>query len=275
MAFSLREARMGLFQRIKNFFHAHHYAWPAIDITLPGQRHLHLVGSIHMGTQGMSPLPDGLLQKLRKADALLVEADVASSGSPFLNLPVCPPLAERLGAEQLAALDETLRTLSLSREEFDTRPAWHIALVLQATQAQRLGLRPDFGIDYQLLRSAQQFSTPVIELEGTENQVEILLRLPDGGNELLNDTLTHWHENARLLQVMLSWWLESPPPEEPLTLPTTFSASLHDVLMHQRNRAWCERLWALPPGHYVVAAGALHLYGEGNLPTLLRQKNGQ
>ncbi|MGK9173985.1 TraB/GumN family protein [Yokenella regensburgei] len=266
---------MRLFQRIKHFFRARHYAWPAIDITLRGNRHLHLVGSIHMGTQGMSPLPAGLLQKLRDADALLVEADVAGSGSPFLDLPVCPPLVERLSAEQLTAFDETLGSLGLPREEFDTRPAWHIALVLQATQAQRLGLRPEFGIDYQLLQSAQAYAIPVIELEGTENQVGILLGLADGGNELLQDTLTHWHENARLLQVMLSWWLESPPHESPLTLPTTFSASLHDVLMHQRNRAWCERLDALPPGHYVVAAGALHLYGEGNLPALLRQKNGQ
>lgn len=266
---------MGLFQRLKNRFFTRRYAWPAIDITLPGDRHFHLVGSIHMGTPGMSPLPAGLLQKLRHATALLVEADVASGGSPFLNLPVCPPLEERLSASQLQALDNILAILGLTREEFDTRPAWHIALVLQATQAQRLGLRPDYGIDFQLLQSAQQFSTPVIELEGTENQVAILLKLADDGSELLQDTLTHWHENARLLQVMLSWWLESPPGGETLTLPTTFSASLHDVLMHQRNQAWCERLWALPAGQYVVAAGALHLYGEGNLPELLQKKNGQ
>ncbi|MEW0838848.1 hypothetical protein ACLHY6_34625, partial [Escherichia coli] len=25
-----------------------------------------------------------------------------------------------------------------------------------------------------------------------------------------------------------------------------------------------------PPGRYVVAVGALHLYGEGNLPQMLR-----
>ncbi len=71
---------------------------------------------------------------------------------------------------------------------------------------------------------------------------------------------------------MLSWWLNSPPAEASQSLPSTFSQPLYDVLMHQRNQAWCKRLLALPPGHYVVAAGALHLYGEGNLPTLLRQK---
>jgi uncharacterized protein YbaP (TraB family) len=28
---------------------------------------------------------------------------------------------------------------------------------------------------------------------------------------LLEDTLTHWRTNARLLQVMIGWWLEQPP----------------------------------------------------------------
>lgn len=29
-------------------------SWPAIDLSLPGGRHLHLVGSIHMGTRDSS-----------------------------------------------------------------------------------------------------------------------------------------------------------------------------------------------------------------------------
>lgn len=266
---------MSLFQQLKTFFLAlreRHYRWPALDIILPGDRQLHLVGSIHMGTHGMSPLPDALLQKVRAADALIVEADIAGSDSPFDNLPPAEPLEQRLSPDLLRELDRTLETLSLTRETFAERPAWHIALVLQATQAQRLGLRPEYGIDYQLLQAAQRFNVPVMELEGTTSQLDILRQLPDEGNELLQDTLTHWHENARLLQVMLSWWLETPPHGDNLALPSTFSQPLHEVLMHQRNQAWCEYLFALPPGRYVVAAGALHLYGDGNLPALLREK---
>lgn len=33
------------------------YPYPALDITLPGERHFHMVGSIHMGTDGMFPSP--------------------------------------------------------------------------------------------------------------------------------------------------------------------------------------------------------------------------
>jgi uncharacterized protein YbaP (TraB family) len=53
-------------------------------------------------------------------------------------------------------------------------------MVLQATQAQRLGLRGDYGIDYQLL-NARARRMPIIELEGTDSQIALLRQLPDDG----------------------------------------------------------------------------------------------
>ncbi|MDI8991026.1 TraB/GumN family protein, partial [Salmonella enterica subsp. enterica serovar Anatum] len=103
-----------------------------------------------------------------------------------------------------------------------------------------------------------------------KHQLELLCDLPDGGMALLDDTLTHWHTNARLLQVMIGWWLEQPPTSVGASLPRTFSQPLYDVLMVKRNEAWRDALLALPPGRYVVAVGALHLYGEGNLPQILK-----
>ncbi len=71
-------------------------------------------------------------------------------------------------------------------------------MVLQATQAQKLGLRADYGIDYQLLMAARESKVRVMELEGTDSQIALLRDLPDGGLALLEDTLTHWRTNARL-----------------------------------------------------------------------------
>ncbi|AGB79273.1 hypothetical protein D782_3340 [Enterobacteriaceae bacterium strain FGI 57] len=264
---------MSLLNQLKRLWHALRgapYSWPAVDISLPGGRELHLVGSIHMGTRDMSPLPPKLIKKLQQADALIVEADISGNEAPFDNLPVCAPLAERLTATQLAALEKLADEQGLPLTRFDTQPLWQIAMVMQATQAQKLGLRPDYGIDYQLLQAARQASLPIQELEGASSQIELLLQLPDNGLALLEDTLTHWHTNARLLQVMIGWWLEQPPTDRNSPLPNTFSQSLYDVLMVQRNQAWRDTLLALPPGRYVVAVGALHLYGEGNLPQMLK-----
>lgn len=46
-----------------------------------------------------------------------------------------------------------------------------------------------------------------MELEGTQTQLDMLYRLPDQGRDLLDDTLEHWHNNARLLQTLIGWWL--------------------------------------------------------------------
>lgn len=264
---------MDLLYRVKALWSAlrgNHYTWPAIDISLPGHRHFHLVGSIHMGTRDMAPLPAKLLKKLRHADALIVEADVSGNDSPFSDLPSFAPLDERISEDQRQNLQKVTDELGISPALFTTQPLWQIAMVLQATQAQQLGLRAEYGIDYQLLNAAKQANKPVIELEGASSQIELLCQLPDNGLALLDDTLTHWHTNARLLQQMMSWWLKTPPQNSEITLPNTFSQSLYDVLMHQRNEAWRDKLQAMPAGHYVVAVGALHLYGEGNLPEMMR-----
>lgn len=63
------------------------YRYPALDITL-GQRHLHLVGSIHMGTRNMMPLPAVLYERLQQADALIVEADITGGASPSVKVRV-------------------------------------------------------------------------------------------------------------------------------------------------------------------------------------------
>lgn len=246
------------------------YTYPALDITLPGERHFHLVGSIHMGTEGMFPLPHPLLNKLNQADALIVEADITETASPFGNDNLDEPLVDRLSEEYYQQLLQRCEELGSDPQSMAFLPAWQVALMLQARQAQRLGLRGEYGIDYQLLKAAAAQRKNVIELEGAQMQLDLLDTLPDNGMSLLLDTLTHWHTNARLLQTMMSWWLEHHPVNDLSTLAPTFSQGLYDVLMIQRNKRWQQQLEQLPSGRYVVAVGALHLYGEGNLPELLK-----
>lgn len=251
-------------------FSSSSYAYPALDINLPGARQLHLVGSIHMGTVDMAPLPARLATRLKQADALIVEADIIGGASPFNTTQSRLELKQRLSIDEFHRLLALCQELGADAESFSSLPGWQVALMMQARQAQRLGLRAEYGVDYQLLQAARAHKKPVIELEGSLKQLALLEQLPEGGMALLRDTLEHWHTNARLLQTMVSWWLNAKPNGALDTLPATFSAGLYDMLMLQRNREWRQKLEALPPGNYVVAVGALHLYGEGNLPAMLQ-----
>ncbi|MGM3174942.1 TraB/GumN family protein [Dickeya lacustris] len=251
------------------FLSAPTYRYPAVDVALAQARRFHLVGSIHMGTVDMSPLPHDLLTRLEQANALVVEADISDNDSPFSELPPEPPLAERLDSETCQQLEQLCQTLSFGYQNLDRVPAWQAALMLQARQAMMLGLRPDYGIDYQLINAAKDSGIAIIELEGQQTQLELLQQLPHGGLALLEDTLAHWHTNARLLQTMVSWWIDQKPMRAD-NVPATFSNDLTHMLIQHRNEQWQQQLAALPQGKYVVSVGALHLYGEHNLPDLLR-----
>lgn len=260
-----------LLRRIRSLFRTQFsvkYAYPAMDIFLSDKR-FHLVGSMHMGTQEMVPLPSPLLLHLNRASALIVEADISNVTSPFDIHATQSPLEQRLSAQNHNRLTRICSELSLNSDTLALLPGWQIALILQAQQARLLGLRPDYGIDHQLLQAAKKRNLPVIELEGVEAQLALLQALPDSGMSLLEDTLLHWHTHARLLQAMVSWWLETEP--ECLTaLPEVFNSELNDTLIYQRNLRWRDALVLIPAGNYVVAVGAMHLYGKKNIVELLR-----
>ncbi len=255
------------------FFAPTAHAYPALDMVLENGIELHLVGSIHMGTADMAPLPKALIDRLNQADTLIVEADI-STGSNHLDAPeLTVPIKERLSETLYQKLQARSKELGIETESFDSAAYWYIALMLQSQQAARLGLKPDYGIDYQLLQHAHIQQKQIIELEGVDEQYRLLKNLPDDGFSLLEDTLEHWSVNARLLQKMLSSWIEPSTQSHLAELPDTFSPELFELLLNQRNQRWNKQLRELPPGKYVVAVGAMHLYGKNNLVDLLKAES--
>ncbi|MBI6548738.1 TraB/GumN family protein [Xenorhabdus lircayensis] len=261
---------MTYFSNILGINSQRHYPYPAFDINLKQDKQLHIVGSIHMGTENMFPLSEVLLEQLEQSDALVVEADITQAGSPFKEqLPEQIALSQRLSPEYFDCLQHYCREIQHPIALLDSLPSWQVALILQAAQAQYLGLHPQYGTDYQLLNSAKNIHKPILELEGTDAQVNLLTNLPNGGLSLLEDTLTHWHTNARALQTMISEWMNYKSEQQNQMLPMTFCEEIYQTLMAERNRQWSEQLHSLPAGKYLVAVGALHLHGEDNLRQML------
>ncbi|MDX7987978.1 polysaccharide biosynthesis protein GumN [Xenorhabdus sp. 12] len=247
------------------------YPYPAFDINLSQNRQLHIVGSIHMGTRNMFPLSEILLEQLEQSDALIVEADITQAEAPFQEQldGQFAPLSQRLSPEYFDCLQNYCREIQYPISLLDPLPSWQISLILQATQAQYLGLRPQYGIDYQLLNSAKAINKPIIELEGADAQIDLLTQLPNDGLSLLEDTITHWHTNAQTLQTMINWWMNYHSESEGQMLPMTFCEDIYQILMTERNQQWSQQLHQLPAGKYVVAVGALHLHGDNNLRQIL------
>ncbi|WP_140918143.1 TraB/GumN family protein [Limnobaculum xujianqingii] len=248
-------------------------AYPAYDMAMPNGSQLHLVGSIHMGTKDMSPLPASLMKQLKQADGIIVEVDISKPVN-FNGRSDYPHLSERLSEPEYLELTKISQQLKLDIKHIATESGWQAALVLQNTQAQQFGLQGEYGIDYQVIQLANQHDIPIIELEGAQKQLDLLEQLPNNGMPLLQDSLTHWQDNEQLMQIMVGWWLNQHPSNTPLSLPYGMSGDLYDLMVADRNRQWERQLLALPKGKYVVVVGALHLFGEHNLLQLLKENAG-
>ena len=121
---------------------------------------------------------------------------------PVRRLPV-GDLAAQIA--QLAELTRVADETGVSLSMIDTLPLWQIAMVLQATQAQRLGLRGDYGIDYQLLnvaraRRIQRFlSQPFYVAEKFSGAPGVFVPLHEtlrGFKEILSGALDEYPEAA-------------------------------------------------------------------------------
>ncbi|WP_143056405.1 TraB/GumN family protein [Rosenbergiella nectarea] len=259
-----------LFAKIRQWFRPKPQ-W--LSLTCPaGEREFIFVGSIHMGVPAMAPLPSGLRKVLRECQALVVEADITQGQPPEIESSAQgPTLQQQLTTEQWQQFEVACQECHLDTQMLAQFPAWQVGLTLQQKQATMLGLRPEFGVDHQLLSLAHLAHQPVIALESQQQQLQLLTTLPNRGLDLLLDSLTHWRSNARQLQKMIDWWLSKNHPSSSSLpeLSRSFSHDLQQTFITQRNKLWARHLLTLPPGRYLVAVGALHLSGPDNLIDLI------
>ncbi len=121
-----------------------------------------LFGTIHVGRPEFYPLPPSRLAQLKRADAIVLEADVSDSaraiaatqkyaqypeGTPGLETRLTPELRQRI---------ESL----LSRNQLDPAPMmrmkpWMLANVLALFEAAQAGYVPGLSVEAYLLRAGE------------------------------------------------------------------------------------------------------------------------
>ncbi|MGL5006302.1 MAG: TraB/GumN family protein [Plesiomonas sp.] len=244
-------------------------AYPAVDVRLDDVD-LELVGSIHMASDRLSTLPPELLRKLDNIDALIVEADITADTPLTKITPPEKPLSALLTASQISLLKRYAQETGISVDLLNSLHPWQAALTLQAMQAQKMGMKAEYGVDYQILNYARQRGLPIIELEGSQAQMNILETLEDNGLPLLIETLEDWNTTADTLRQVEALWVKPNANEPTLHTIPDLAEGLHSPLLAERNQKWADKLKGMPAGRYMVVVGALHLIGKDNLPELLK-----
>ena len=258
------------------FISHHAFAEPIVWKIYDTQRQFYVLGSIHAGEKDMFPLPKAFLTQWKDADALIVEANILTQSTSTIEQYQPPLTQEKLNSEQLQTLQTITTSLQLPYEHLIAQPPWLTATYLQLALAKQQNLSTDQGIDYVLLKRAQQQDLPIKAFETVEHQLNLLQNLPENGTNMLLETINNWQQTEQALKCLVNVWKQGDSQKfAELFNDTQFDPETNDALIFSRNRQWAKILSEskdYQSGRFMVVVGAFHLIGEQGLPALMEKE---
>lgn len=258
-------------------------AAPALWSATKGQQQLWLFGSIHLADGRLAQLPEELVTRLQHTKHLYLEVDPREVTpqvlAPFLTLGnaqgnTADLWRARLGESLSQRLTQELNALDL--QQLTRLPPWLAVMQLSQAQAQQLGFLSSQGVDLQLLKLAEQQGFTVSSLEPATLVFELMASLVELGLEadFVRHSLEEQDQLPKLLEQLFSTWQSGDEQALLALLEDQGSPQLTDFirqeLLWSRNYLWLTELKSQAPQEALIVVGALHLYGEQGLLTLLK-----
>jgi uncharacterized protein YbaP (TraB family) len=238
---------------------------------------VYLLGSIHVATPGMYPLPPEIEAAFAKSDVLMVEADITKADQAALQMqlmsqgmyPQGDSLQKHLTPETATLLQNFCKENGLPFEILGTMKPFLASAMVESTMYANAGLTPDNGIDLHFLNAANKAKTPkIVELESVDAQMKLILGLDDNlANRMLEDTFKD-DSKAEIAKIVKVWnegdvaALEKEMADD--EKKDADSAKLNDLMIYQRNGAMIKKIDEALKGKekVFVTVGAAHLIGE-------------
>ena len=151
---------------------------------------LYILGSIHFLKPENYPLNPVIEKAFTQSGSLVVEADISDPGKlnseKMLRSAVYPEgdsLEHHVSDETYEFVKKETGKLGMPVELIARQKPWFLALTLEALELMKLGFNPAYGVDAYFLSKAQG-SKKILELEGIEEQINLLSSFSDKDQEL-------------------------------------------------------------------------------------------
>jgi uncharacterized protein YbaP (TraB family) len=236
------------------------------------------LGTMHMGIDPETRLPDLVWQKLEASPAFAMETDLSDKSlmRSMTDRPAGGSLHQDLGDAYWKKLEAALSP-AVAAQMDRMRPT------IPVTMLSMRGLPPTPPMDGVLLGRAQAQHKQVVYLEPASKQVDLLVKWMDV--RALEEILDHLATSEQVQKDMLAayiagdetrilaigeqeraMWKQSGRPE------TEYDQMMKELL-YDRNASWIDPIEKLhTSGGGFVAVGALHLVGKGSVLDLLQQR---
>lgn len=264
---------------------------PLLYQVTDGQGHtLYLLGTIHVGDADLYPLGPAVENAYQAANALAVEMDLVALEknlarmlrySSALMLKPDDSAANHLSPETYALGLERLGQPQMVLDRLHPA-AWVSLAQQQAFDA--VGLSGEWGVDSYLLNRAHGDGKPIEELETLDEQMAVLLAMPDSLTDLdLYQALRYPQDYGASVRLMATAWSQGDEGklvrlllQDVAAVPeelTQENAAYQAVIFTNRNDGFERQAKDyLASGQTVLfAVGAGHVVGEDGLAERLAQ----
>ncbi len=275
----------------------HNPVWqPALDAAGSGARHgllwkasranhtIYLLGSIHMATREMYPLPDHIEQAFRNSTTLVVEVDLNKMDQgKFQTLmmanglyPSEDSLWNHISADTKNLVVRFCQTNGMNPDAFARMKPWLAAMATAFGPAQMAKQEFAPGIDQHFLAQAAQ-RIRVEQIESAEYQFRLLASMPEAEQERsLRSALKGAGQGSEDFNQLQSFWLDGDAAKLDAYLSSSMQGDpdYSKRVFSDRNPRMADRAeQCLKAGERCfVVVGAGHMVGTDGVVHLLEQR---
>lgn len=248
---------------------------------------IYLLGTIHIGSDDLYPLPEVIRTKLGSAQALYVELDIAKIDREKVQaqidelaaLPEGKTLFELLDSDTWFGLDKQLNEFQIQLLREDGKQPWYFIYLLSSIPSSRGEYDPELGIDVYIMDLARRKEVPVIPLETLERQLAVFANWPmEKQIAMLKELLSSESSSYDSIKALHDAWRDGDEAgllaqEDAATADNEALKAFYKRLVDDRNATMLQTLLEKSSGQtdVFVAVGALHMIGDTGLVEALKK----
>jgi uncharacterized protein YbaP (TraB family) len=248
---------------------------------------VYLMGSMHFLKDGDYPLSPDVDAAYKNANKLVFEIAPAEMNSPataalVIQHGMYPDAKHTLQDDLSAAVWHQVVLYGASNNLPETvlqkLAPWMMAIMMVQIESQRIGMKPEAGLDMHFMKLADTDHKPTSGLETTDQQLSIFYSAPIKDQaEFLSETLDEVADFKKEMDEEHDTWRRGDGDAMAAQAKKEFAKypDLYKKLVADRNQNWVpqiEKMLGEPGASTLVIVGALHLSGSNGVVSLLRKK---
>ena len=260
---------------------AKHSLWEARS----GDKTIHLLGSVHFLREDSYPLAPVIENAFRNAQSVAFETDIAALQDPatalkMISVATCPEgkqLSDLIDPKLYKQLGLVMEDHGIPIETVAGFRPWFAAMTLSLFELQKMGFKPEHGVDQHFFTLAKAAGKKLVALETVETQTDLFGSMSTTEEtQLLQQTLDDAKRMRQMFKDLVAAWSSgnSGALDKLLNEAMKEAPQVYNRLLLQRNKAWIPKIDGLLQSgqRAIVIVGAGHLVGKGSVIDLLQTK---